>query len=205
MILADTGYLIALIDHGDELYERALGWTLCVREPVLVTEYVFVETANYFSGTRLRARSHEVLDGLRRNPAYHTLWGSESLFNEGWSLHRDRPDKHWSLTDCISFVVMRQRRITRALAYDHHFEQAGFEPLLRRESRREPRMNKDHSLPASQTGAASTVNPSSSAETAVPVSPALLCVTYCPPSSRSTTILLSCGSTIQYSGTPALA
>jgi len=43
------------------------------------------------------------------------------------SLHNSRPDKHWSLTDCISFVVMQQRGLQRALAYDHHFEQAGFE------------------------------------------------------------------------------
>jgi predicted nucleic acid-binding protein len=41
--------------------------------------------------------------------------------------------KEWSLTDCISFVVMNERKIRRALAYDHHFEQAGFEPLLRKD------------------------------------------------------------------------
>jgi len=42
-------------------------------------------------------------------------------------------DKDWSLTDCISFELMRRRRLTRALAFDHHFEQAGFEALLRRD------------------------------------------------------------------------
>jgi uncharacterized protein len=42
-------------------------------------------------------------------------------------------DKSWSLTDCISFAVMNDRGITRAMAYDHHFEQAGFEALLRRD------------------------------------------------------------------------
>ncbi len=47
--------------------------------------------------------------------------------------HQARPDKEWSLTDCISFVVMQGRGLSRALAYDHHFEQAGFEPLLRRD------------------------------------------------------------------------
>jgi predicted nucleic acid-binding protein len=42
-------------------------------------------------------------------------------------------DKDWSLTDCISFHLMRTKGITRALAYDEHFAQAGFEPLLRRQ------------------------------------------------------------------------
>jgi predicted nucleic acid-binding protein len=46
-------------------------------------------------------------------------------------LYAERPDKGWSLTDCISFVVMRQQGITQALTGDHHFEQAGFTALLK--------------------------------------------------------------------------
>jgi predicted nucleic acid-binding protein len=48
-------------------------------------------------------------------------------------LHERRPDKQWSLTDCISFEVMREHGITTALAYDEHFVQAGFDALLRRD------------------------------------------------------------------------
>ena len=58
---------------------------------------------------------------------------SPRLFAAGLDLYRNRPDKAWSLTDCISFVVMRERSITEALAYDRHFEQAGFRALLREE------------------------------------------------------------------------
>ena len=46
------------------------------------------------------------------------------------SLFARRPDKHWSLTYCISFVVMTERRLTDALTGDHHFEQAGYRALL---------------------------------------------------------------------------
>jgi hypothetical protein len=49
----------------------------------------------------------------------------------GWALYADRPDKYWSLTDCISFVVMKDHQITEALTGDHHFEQAGFVALLK--------------------------------------------------------------------------
>jgi len=45
-------------------------------------------------------------------------------------LYQNRPDKNWSLTDCISFVVMQEHGITEALTADRHFEQAGFVPLL---------------------------------------------------------------------------
>jgi predicted nucleic acid-binding protein len=43
-----------------------------------------------------------------------------------------RPDKWWSLTDCISFIVMQQEGLTEALTTDHHFEQAGFKILLKK-------------------------------------------------------------------------
>jgi predicted nucleic acid-binding protein len=53
------------------------------------------------------------------------------VYDAGIELYRSRPDKDWSLTDCISFVVMSERRITTALTGDHHFEQAGFTALLK--------------------------------------------------------------------------
>jgi predicted nucleic acid-binding protein len=49
----------------------------------------------------------------------------------GVDLYRRRPDKAWSLTDCISFVVMQREGITEALTGDQHFEQAGFVALLK--------------------------------------------------------------------------
>ena len=45
-------------------------------------------------------------------------------------LFLDRPDKNWSLTDCISFLVMEDRKVRRAFTSDHHFIQAGFDKLM---------------------------------------------------------------------------
>ncbi|KAF5428591.1 hypothetical protein C5S39_11130 [Candidatus Methanophagaceae archaeon] len=45
--------------------------------------------------------------------------------------YRDREDKEWGLTDCISFIVMGDQGLTDALTADEHFEQAGFRALLR--------------------------------------------------------------------------
>jgi predicted nucleic acid-binding protein len=55
---------------------------------------------------------------------------SNSNFQLGSDLYNNRPDKAWSLTDCISFVVMQEHGISEALTGDHHFEQAGFVALL---------------------------------------------------------------------------
>jgi predicted nucleic acid-binding protein len=48
--------------------------------------------------------------------------------------YSQRLDKEWGLTDCVSFIVMQDRKITEALTTDEHFEQAGFRALLLEES-----------------------------------------------------------------------
>jgi hypothetical protein len=53
------------------------------------------------------------------------------LFEAGTDLYSRRSDKEWSLTDCISFVVMQEQGIGEALTGDRHFEQAGFRALLK--------------------------------------------------------------------------
>ncbi len=50
--------------------------------------------------------------------------------DRGVALYADRADKHWSLTDCISFIVMEDRGIRDALTGDHRFQQGGFNALL---------------------------------------------------------------------------
>ena len=67
---------------------------------------------------------------LRQQADVEILPASSSLFRRGCELHAKRLDKEWSLTDCISFVVMEERGLTGALTSDHHFEQAGFSVLL---------------------------------------------------------------------------
>jgi predicted nucleic acid-binding protein len=56
---------------------------------------------------------------------------SLELFKRGLAFYSQRPDKDWSLTDCISFVVMEERGVTEALATDRDFIQAGFVTLLK--------------------------------------------------------------------------
>jgi predicted nucleic acid-binding protein len=41
-----------------------------------------------------------------------------------------RPDKSWSLSDCLSFVVMERRQLTEALTTDRRFEQAGMKVMM---------------------------------------------------------------------------
>lgn len=72
-----------------------------------------------------------LLDGLKGNAKVTIIPASQELFDRGVEFFRERPDKEWTLTDCISFVVMADEELTDALTGDHHFEQAGFKALLK--------------------------------------------------------------------------
>ena len=70
---------------------------------------------------------------LRNRPVVRVVPATTSLFDNGIEWFTRHRDKRWSLTDCISFAVMRREAIRDALASDHDFEQAGFRALLRSE------------------------------------------------------------------------
>ena len=68
---------------------------------------------------------------LREQRDVEIVPSTSDLFRRGTDLFSARPDKEWSLTDCISCIVMNERDINDALTNDHHFEQAGFRILLK--------------------------------------------------------------------------
>ncbi|MCH8922239.1 MAG: type II toxin-antitoxin system VapC family toxin [Planctomycetes bacterium] len=131
MIFADAGYFIALCIPRDALHSRARGWSDIVTERVVTTEYVLWECVNFLARGRLRPKADTLVEYLTTDPDCDLVRASAPLFDEGMSLFRRRPDKNWSLTDCISFHIMLRNNITKALAQDRHFEEAGFQALLR--------------------------------------------------------------------------
>ena len=73
----------------------------------------------------------DVVRKIAANPNVEVVAQTSIQFREAFDLYASRPDKEWSLTDCASFNLMRERGVSEALAHDHHFEQAGFVALLR--------------------------------------------------------------------------
>jgi predicted nucleic acid-binding protein len=71
-----------------------------------------------------------LLEQLEADSDVIIIPATEDWFRRGVDLYRARADKDWPLTDCISFAVMSDRGIIDALTGDHHFRQAGFNPLL---------------------------------------------------------------------------
>jgi predicted nucleic acid-binding protein len=93
---------------------------------LVTTTYVFAEVVTFFNSRRRHDKAVAVGEMLLTSPSVQLIAVDDALFREGWSHFRRHADKTYSLTDCISFVVMRQHGIDTALAFDHHFEQAGF-------------------------------------------------------------------------------
>lgn len=90
-----------------------------------------MELANALSAPEHRRIFVDFLNKSRANPNIVIHEAERELFDEGVELYRKRQDKSWSLTDCISFVVMKREGIKEALTGEGHFEQAGFKALLR--------------------------------------------------------------------------
>lgn len=129
-VFVDTGYLLALERRTDENHRRALEhWRSLKRRglPRLVTTtYVFDETVTYLNSRGLHASAVKMGKRLVASPSVELVHVGEDLFRKALDLLEGRPDKRYSLTDCVSFVLMRERGISVALAFDRHFEQEGF-------------------------------------------------------------------------------
>lgn len=134
LVFADAGYWIALWSPRDALHPRAtaLAETLAATG-VVTTRLVLVETLDAMAGMgEFRRRfATRMIGRLEADPTIEIVPATEAQFRTALERYAARPDQRWGLTDCASFLVMEERGITEALAYDRDFEQAGFVALLR--------------------------------------------------------------------------
>ncbi len=129
-VFADSFYFIAQLNAADEAHQRATEFTASFSGRLLTTDWVIVEVADATSRPPNRERFIAFYDQLSRMPDIKILAADRATLQSGYDLYRRRPDKEWSLTDCISFFVMQREGIAEALTGDHHFQQAGFIALL---------------------------------------------------------------------------
>jgi predicted nucleic acid-binding protein len=114
-------------------HERAVklaGELRANKSRLITTRAVLLEIGNALSKQRYRAAAVRLLIALESDPTVEIIPLAEQLYIRALQLYRERDDKDWGLTDCISFVVMGDEGITDALTTDIHFRQAGFTALL---------------------------------------------------------------------------
>jgi predicted nucleic acid-binding protein len=132
-VFADAQYWVALINPQDQSHPAAKAASLALHGAEIVTsEEVLTEMLAFFSerGRFLRQMAAATVRSIYANQNMRVLPQSSQSFVAGLTLYEARPDKGYSLTDCISMLAMRQEGITEILTHDDHFKQEGFTILL---------------------------------------------------------------------------
>ena len=133
-MFADALYWIALANPRDQWYSaaRALDAELSLVQ-IFTTDEVLTEVlANLSSaGKHRRLQAVEMVLAILDSPNITVIHQSHTTFIAGLILYLKRPDKHYSLTDCISMNTCQAEGISEVLTNDHHFEQEGFVTLLK--------------------------------------------------------------------------
>lgn len=131
-VFVDTVYYLALTNPRDQYAADAIRFTAGFSGAFVTSAWVLAEVANSLTRGTDRSLFLELYRSLADDRRMMIVAPNQELFDEGIHLFAERPDKEWSLTDCISFIIMREYDLTDALTADHHFEQAGFRILLPR-------------------------------------------------------------------------
>ena len=133
LFFADTFYWIALTNRRDAAHRKVLEFTATLsRGAVMTTDEVLTEFLAYCAADQtLRREAGLAVRQLMDDPDILVVPQSRTTFLDGLALYNARPDKGYSLTDCISMQVMRREGLTEALTNDRHFEQEGFRALFR--------------------------------------------------------------------------
>ncbi len=132
-LFMDTVFAQALLNPRDQYHGAVLNLLPRYQDAeVWVTEPILIELADGLAAVD-RASAAGFVARMLGSPESRLIPLDRSLLLAGLTLYESRRDKEWSLTDCISFVVMRDHGLTDALTADKHFIQAGFRALLREE------------------------------------------------------------------------
>jgi predicted nucleic acid-binding protein len=128
---ADTSYFLALLIPNDENHAAAVSLAVEWRGLLVTTDFVLLEVGNHLSPPQSRGVFAKFMRAISDEPRMNIIPASRDWIERGIRLYEARLDKGWSLTDCISFAVMREQGLADALTADRHFAQANFNILMK--------------------------------------------------------------------------
>jgi hypothetical protein len=133
-VFVDTNAWIALNSKRDQLHDKAVELNKNLLQTgyrYLTTNFVLDET---YTGLSTKVGHFAAVDfgeKIRSARTVQIIHITETLEEEAWKLFKQHSDKEFSFTDCTSFMVMRQLKLTEAFTNDQHFTQMGFVTLLK--------------------------------------------------------------------------
>jgi uncharacterized protein len=132
-VFVDTSALYAMVDSRDATHATVVGIVpklIRAGSRLVVTDYVVAETVNLANARRSSFVAQRVLDLLERSAGIRIEWIGSERFEATKTFFRKHADHSYSFTDCSSFVLMRELKLTEALTTDRHFKAAGMQVLL---------------------------------------------------------------------------
>jgi predicted nucleic acid-binding protein len=132
-VFADTFYWTALLNPRDEWHSSVKSFSKnLISVSLVTTDEVLTEFLNFFSAydTKMRQGAIQRVQNILQNDYVQVIPQTHETFLIGLELYRERTDKEYSLTDCISMQTMKQLGITEVLTHDRHFTQEGFTILF---------------------------------------------------------------------------
>lgn len=130
----DSSGFFALLCTDDARHKAAQVWLDDIRSrsgSAVTTDYILDETATLLKARGGGHRLAEFFQFVNSSHAIRIEWMHPARFTKATEFLLRHADHGYSFTDCVSFVVMRELRLTDALTTDKHFDEAGFKALLR--------------------------------------------------------------------------
>jgi predicted nucleic acid-binding protein len=129
LFFLDTSFLIALENRDDHHHQEAQAiWEHLLKDPprFVTTSFVVSEIAAFFNSRFFHDKAVYIGEQLLNSQFVEFCHVDNTLFEESWEFFKIHSDKSYSLTDCISFCLMKKKKIDTALGFDKHFQQANF-------------------------------------------------------------------------------
>lgn len=125
-IFLDTSFVVALINQRDQYHSQAIALSYEFENaPLITTGAVLLEIGNALAKD-FRTEAARIIKVLRGSARVEIAEINAELLDKGLAVYEKYADKRWGLVDCVSFVVMWERKLTEVLTFDGDFEQAGF-------------------------------------------------------------------------------
>lgn len=128
-IFIDTSALVAFIYGDDQMHGVSAALIEKVRQrrlEVVATDYILDECVTAVLSRAGHATAVTVGDYILQSSFITLVWLDQNIKLKAWAYFKRHDDKGYSFTDCTSFALMREMKISRCISFDGHFKQAGF-------------------------------------------------------------------------------
>ena len=132
-VFIDTSGFYALLAKVDDKHQKAkeiLYQAAQDKQRFVTTDYVLDETATLLRSRGMDHVTAPLFDIIFTSKACSVIWMDQERFLKAKTFFLRTSDHSWSFTDCASFIVMKEMKLSLSLTTDHHFKEAGFTPIL---------------------------------------------------------------------------